>query len=420
VLKCDVLVIGGGTGGVPAAVAAARGGAKTLLVERYGFLGGMATAGLVNPFMGYWAGERPISAGVFAEIIERLDKLGGLAADKVTFDEEVLKVVLDSLVREAGVSVLFHATFVDCAMSGARIDTATFVSKGGKFDVAAQCYIDATGDADVAAAAGAEVQVGRPPDGLCQPMTLNFRVAGVERHALGESLRDARKALNDAYLAAKTSGEIDNPRENVLVFETLRPDVLHFNTTRVVGKSPVSPEELSQAEFEGRRQAVELMALFRRAVPGFRNAFIQKMGMLMGVRESRRVMGEYVLQADDVMSARKFPDAVACSSYPIDIHNPAGTGTVIREVPEGDWYEIPYRSIVPLGLDNLVMASRSISATHEAHASLRVMPVVAAIGQAAGTAAALSAAGGTRPAEIDARELRRILRASGAFIGDAR
>ncbi len=414
----DVAVVGGGPGGVPAAVASARRGARTALFERYGYLGGMATAGLVNPYMGYWAGKKPIIRGIFAEMLDELRRRGGLGEDGQTFDEEILKGVLDRLVLEAGVEVFFHCTFGGCRADGGRIESAQFASKGGMFEARAAVFVDAAGDGDVAAAGGAQVEIGRAADGLCQPMTLCFRVAGIDGQAFGRSHARTIAALNEAYLAAKEAGTVENPREDVLVFKTLRDGVLHFNTTRVTGKSPVSPEELSEAEFEGRRQAYELVELFRAKVRGFENAYISKMGALIGVRESRRVMGGYVLTVEDVLGARKFDDAIACSRYPIDIHNPAGTGTVIREVPEGDWYEIPYRALVPSGVENLVMASRSISATHEAHSSLRVMPVVAAIGEAAGAAAAMSANAGRKPSEVDAAELRKSLREAGAFEGE--
>jgi hypothetical protein len=317
------------------------------------------------------------------------------------------------------VKVLFHSHFVEAAAEGGTIKSARFASKGGPFDAEARVYVDATGDADLAASAGARVEVGRREDGLCQPMTLCFRVAGIDRGKLPRGRREMAEVLNDVYLAAKARGAVRNPREDVLVFETLRADVLHFNTTRVIAKSPLDAQSLSEAEFEGRRQVREMVELLRREAPGFAGAYLEKMAAQIGVRESRRVMAECVLTVDDVVSARKFPDAIACSSYPVDIHNPAGTGTVIREVPEGDWYEIPYRTIVPAGMSNLIMASRSISATHEAHSSLRVMPVVSAIGQAAGTAAAMAASGGVNPAVVDVVRLRAALREAGAFVGVA-
>ncbi len=413
-MKFDVAIAGGGTGGVPAAVAAARSGARTVLLERYGFLGGMATAGLVNPYMGWHAGEKALTAGIFAEIIDGLRSMGGLHENGHTFDEEILKLVLDRLVCEAGVTVLFHSTFVGCRCSEGIIESASFVSKGGPFDVEADCFVDATGDADLATTAGAEIQVGRNEDGLCQPMTLCFRVAGIKA---AKDLAHVQRTLNAIYLAAKADGRLKNPRENILLFPTMRPDVLHFNTTRVTGLSPLSAGELSEAEFEGRRQAWQLVELFCAEAPGFEEAWLEKSAMLIGVRESRRVMGAYLLEADDILSARKFADAVAASRYPIDIHNPSGEGTVLKGVPEGDWYEIPYRCILPLGIGNLLMASRAISATHEAHASLRVMPVVSGIGQAAGTAAAIACRQKVAPADIDPAELKDALSAAGAFVG---
>lgn len=414
----DVTVVGGGPGGVPAAVAAAREGAKTLLVERYGYLGGMATAGLVNPFMGYWVGKKPLVAGIFAEINDRLRKAAGLHENNVTFDEEILKLVLDDIVRESGVDVLFHSTFVSAKSENGAVKSVTLATKGGLIEASAKVFIDATGDADLAAGAGATVEVGRTADGLCQPMTLCFRIAGIDRSKTPGTLREIRNTLNAIYVEARKAGEVSDPREDVLLFPTLREDCIHFNMTRVQGLSAVDAEDLSRAEFEGRRQTRELVDLFRRKAPGFENAYLQKMGALTGVRESRRVMGSYVLTADDVTKAAKFPDAIACSCYPIDIHDPTGAHTVIVEVPEGDWYEIPYRSVVPSGILNLLMAGRAISATHEAHASLRVMPTVAAIGQAAGTAAAMAAAEGVSPARVDAHELRAKLRAAGAFVGE--
>ena len=416
--KYDVVVVGGGPGGVCAAIAASRGGARTLLVERYAFLGGMATAGLVNPFMGFWAGGKPVVRGIFAEVLSALKAEGALGGAGLTFDEEILKLVLDDAVGRAGCEILFHSTLTGCSVKGGVLESVQLVSKGGVFEVGADVFIDGTGDADLAAFAGAKIEVGRDSDHLCQPMTLCFRVAGIDPTRV-EQLARTRKILTDAYLAAKAAGEIDNPREDILVFPTLRRDVLHFNTTRITGKSPLDPADLTAAELAARRQVGQLVALFRLSVPGFENSYLEKMGMLTGVRESRRVIGEYVLSVDDVVHAAKLPDAIACSTYPVDIHNPAGTGTVITPVPEGDWYEIPYRCIVPLGLANLLMAGRSISATHEAHSSLRVMPVVAAIGQAAGAAAAMAALLRIGPSELDIGKLRTALRQAGAFVGEA-
>jgi hypothetical protein len=234
-------------------------------------------------------------------------------------------------------------------------------------------------------------------------MTLNFRIAGVS----GEPTRaQLRQELNEIFLAGRETGELDMPREDVGIFLTMRPDTFHFNTTRVVGRDGTSTVDMTAAELEGRRQAAALFDLFRSKSPRFKNAHLIKMGVQIGVRESRRVMGEYVLTVEDIFAARKFEDGIARSNYPVDIHNPTGEGTVCHPVPPGEFYEIPYRCLVPRNVDNLLIGSRCISATHEAHASLRVMPVVAGIGEAAGVAAAWAVRDAVSPGEVSGSSLK--------------
>ena len=412
----DVVVAGGGPGGTAAATAAARLGARVLLIERESALGGMATTGLVHPFMQYHAGQVQLSAGVFQEIIDRLAARGAMRGRRI-FDDEAMKIVLDEMTAEAGVKVLLGAFVADAATLGSRIHSVTVVSKSGIEQVRGKYFIDATGDGDLSFRAGAPVEVGRPADGLCQPMTLCFRMAGVAVDLHDESaFRALREELNAVFTRAKEEGRIDQPRQDVLVFQTVRPEVLHFNTTRIVGKSAVDAGELTAAEIEGRRQAWELADLFRAEVPAMRDAWLSKTASRIGIRESRRVIGHYVMTEHDILTARKFPDGVARANYCIDIHNPAGEGTVIREVPPGDWYDIPYRSLLPRTLENLLVASRCISATHEAHSAVRVMATVATIGQAAGTAAALALQDERPPSEVDVEALRRQLLADGASL----
>jgi hypothetical protein len=218
-----------------------------------------------------------------------------------------------------------------------------------------------------------------------------------------------RKEINRLFDKAKADGRVHCPRENVLLFYTTRPGVVHFNTTRVTGRSGVNADDLTAAELEARRQAHELARFLISDVPGFEKAYLQQSGAQIGVRESRRIRGDYTLTGDDVVQGRKFPDGIARCNYPIDIHSPTGAGTVIREVPAGDWYEIPYRCLLPVGVDNLLVAGRCVSATHEGQSSLRVMPQCFAMGQAAGTAAAVAVQRTCRPREVPAEELRAAL-----------
>ncbi|ACL70067.1 FAD-dependent oxidoreductase [Halothermothrix orenii] len=414
----DVIVCGGGPGGIAASIGAARMGKKVLLVERYGFLGGGATAMLVNPFMTYYSGERQIIRGIFQEIVERLKDMNafGNSLMKETpwaFDPEAFKVVADRLCSENGVNIHFHAMLAGVETCGNEINSIKVVTKGGLKKLKAKIYVDSTGDADLAYLAGVRVEKGRPKDGLTQPMTLNFRMANVDLERM-----PSRGEITEKYIEAKEKGIIDCPREDILFFFTTNPGVVHFNQTRVIKHDPTDSESLSKAEIEGRRQSWELSRWLIKNIPGFENAYLQQTATQIGIRESRRVIGDYVLTVNDLLKTRKFDDVVACGSYPIDIHNPEGEGTIMKYLEEGEWYDIPYRCLVPQNLNNLLIGSRSISSTHEAHSSLRVMPIVFAIGQAAGIAAAVSLETGKNPHRIDYRILQEELIKQGAFLGD--
>jgi len=402
----DVVVVGGGPGGFSAAVAAAKRGARVLLVEKYGFLGGMATAGLVNPFMSYKLRGERLTSSVFNELIDIMEREGALDERQVVFDDEVMKLVLDDMMKRHGVDLLLHSFFLAADVNKGRIERIHTVGKSGVISVEGKVFVDSTGDGDLAAQAGATVEKGRPQDGFSQPMTLCFRIGGVSG---GLPAGELRKELTDILIEAKAAGEVNQPRENVLIFPTLISGAYHFNTTRIVKKDATDTFSMTEAELEGRRQVRELMALFKHRSPRFKQAYLLKVAAQTGVRESRRVMAEYVLGETDVLAGRKFEDGISRSTYPIDIHNPTGEGTVIKRVPEGDYYEIPYRCLVPGALDNLLVGSRCISSTHEAHSSLRVMPVVAGIGEAAGTAAAMAAAKRCTPREVSGSKLKEIV-----------
>lgn len=407
---------GGGPGGIAAAVAAARNGADTMLVERYGFLGGMATAGLVNPFMPWHAGKEQIINGIFQEILDRLRAKGGLSRDRESiFDPEIMKVVADDICLESGVKLLLHSFVSGATVEGPRIASVTVTNKPDGRDITAEIFIDATGDADLAYMAGVPCSVGRESDGLAQPMTLNFRMAGVDTARV-----PPREVINDLYAKARQEGRINCPRENVLMFNTTRSGEIHFNTTRVTRADGTNAADLTRAEIEARRQVHQLVEFLKRGVPGFENAFLQMTGTQIGVRESRRIVGEYVMTVEDVLEGRKFDDCIARGSYPVDIHNPDGAGTVIRHLRPGESYDIPYRSIVPLKIDNLLVAGRPISTTHEAHSSTRIMPICFAVGEAAGTAAALCVRQKTVPRSLDVGVLQAVLAAQGANLGETK
>lgn len=414
--KFDVIVAGGGLSGVAAAIAAARENAKVLIIEQYGFLGGMATAGLVNPFMSYslWTGRweydwsKKINQGIFSQIIEQLRDLGGLHDNHQTFNEELLKLVLDRLIKHFNIRVLFHSHVIDAQRENDRISSVTVFNKSGKSQYFAKVFVDATGDADLSAVAECEYNIGRDKDHQCQPMTLCFRLADVDRSKYeGEK---NKLEINKVYEKFHKKGLIKNPRENVLMFEHMVKSVVHFNSTRIIGKNPVSAEDLSDAEMEAREQVFELYNFMKEHIPGFENSKMLMSAPKTGVRESRRIIGEYTITEHDLLSATKFDDSIARGTYPVDIHNPSGSGTMLKDIPYGDYYTIPYRALVPKGIDNLIVAGRPISSTHEAHSAYRIMPICTCIGEAAGIAAFLSIANNTTFRDVDYKKLQSLLR----------
>jgi hypothetical protein len=442
--RTDVLVVGGGPAGIGAALGAASAGADVVLAERYGFLGGNATVALVMPWMSFHTrrpqpprlgdtglmpsdhGEgEPVVAGTHIEVIERLIASDGALPPSpetgytVPFDPEVFKVVALDLLDEAGVQHLFHA-FASGVLSGEPEQRVIFETKSGPLVVQAQAVVDCTGDGDVGAAAGAPFAVGRDPDGLVQPMTLMFRIVEFDRGAFADYVRDNPSqwrgvhGLWDFVAKATEAGDLQLPREDVLFFGTPHPREVAVNSTRVTRALGIDAWDLSRAEAVSRRQMRQLAAFLKRYVPGFADSYVVQSGVAIGVRETRRILGDYVLTGEDIVDARKFPDVIARGTYPIDIHNPEGKGTILRPVRPGDAYDIPLRSLLPRGVDGLLTAGRCISGTHEAHSSYRVTPTAIATGQAAGVCAALAAARGVTPRGVPAGDVQRELLRQGA------
>jgi hypothetical protein len=449
--RSDVVVVGGGPSGLVAAISAARAGAKTLLVEQYGFLGGMATVASVGPFSPFHYDDQQITVGIPQELIERLMAAGGSTghlkcipeygsgATMAYFDREIYKAVAFDMVEQSGVRLLLHSFMVDAIMEGNRVRGIRVANKSGLLQVLGDVVVDATGDGDVAAAAGAEFQWGRKGDELGQPMTMFFEMANVDVAALRayiaahpddfewtSELKSPRPIPAEftqeyfvvqgfkSYVAlALATGELDMGRDTVLLQSTLREGTIVFNSTRVGKLRGTVADEFTQAEVLGRRQAMSLAAFAKKYLPGFANAYVCSTGAQIGVRESRHVLGDYLLTQEDVLEGRRFPDVVARGFFPVDIHDPKGgkgyqKGGSTWMKPKGP-YDIPIRCLVPKATEGLVLCGRNISATHEAHGSLRVMGTAFGIGHGAGATAAVAALSGVAPRAVDVPAVQRLL-----------
>lgn len=413
--KYDLIVVGGGFAGVATAMEAGRKGLKVLLIDKYNCLGGAAANCLIMPFMTYWT-EDPetkeklhLAGDLFAEILEEMRKLGGLHQNNKTFDEEIMKLVLNRMCLRYGVELLFNTTVTDVTVEDGKIVAITAWGKSKKLTLSADYFVDATGDAELSVMAGCNYQLGRESDNLCQPMTLCFRVGNIDM----DLFRENRPKINPLYQQFQREGKITNPRENVLLFITMHDKVIHFNTTRVVKHDPTDPMDVTRAELIAREQVFEIHNFLKEYIPGFENSYVLSTALQIGIRESRMVEGEYTLTEEDLKSLARFDDAIAVANYAIDIHSPDGTGTSLYYFKAGEWYQIPYRCMLPKGCDNMLVAGRCISSTHEAQASYRIMPFCAELGQAAGAAISLAVKNGVSPREIDVHELQNILRSEG-------
>ncbi len=419
----DLVVVGGGQAGCAAALAGARGGLSVLLIEAAGALGGSAVNCLVTPFMPFSTkvtenGEEKtlaLSQGIFSELLAayKEDGLYSESKDTCNINEESMKLILDRKMREAGVTVLFHATLCGVARDGRSVKSVSVATVGGVLEFEADTFIDATGDATLAAFSGVAFRLGRPADSLCQPMTLCFRLCNLDTEAVWKAHGEIQKL----YKKFQDEGKIKNPRENVLIFSTRIPGVLHFNTTRIVKHNPTDAFSVSEAEAMAREQVLEMYRFLKDNFEGCRNAKLMMSAASIGVRESRMIEARHVLTQEELVAGKHFPDGIAAGNYDIDIHSPDGGGTSHYYFPPGVYYTIPYRCLLPREFDNLLVAGRSVGATHEAQASIRIMPICVCMGEAAGTAAAMAKETGVAAADVDTDALRAKLSANGAFVG---
>ncbi len=419
-MKYNLVVIGGGLSGVAAAVSAAREGLTVLLVEKSGCLGGAISNCLVYPFMPYWTkpywgeaakNKKYLSQGIFKEMKERHDKYVTDCKDH-EFNSEYFKIVLDDMTVEAGVTVLFHSVLADVKKQGETITAVEIIAKSQRITVEGDFFVDATGDGDLFYLAGCDYQLGRESDGFCQPMTTCFRMSGVDLDLFTEE----RPKLQEIYKEKQAKGEITNPRENILVFFGVGEDVLHFNSTRVIKLDPTDPFDISRAEVVARRQVHELVSFLKEHSKAFDESALISIAVNIGIRESRKLKGVHILTADEIINCTQFEDSIALCNYDIDIHNPSGTGTSHRFFGDGEYYTIPYRSLLPKEYNNLIVAGRCLSATHEAQASVRIMPTCCCLGQAAGTAVAVAIKSDKNAHTVDIKSLQNKLVENGAVL----
>lgn len=434
--KYEVIIVGGGSAGWPAAVAAARLGAKTLLIERYGFLGGTATASLVGPFMKYSTRKEQIIEGIFKEFCLKMQELGGMKGN--TFDFETYKYVAMELCIAAGVNLLFHSSLIDAFGPDDFIENVEVLTRGGRRKFSGQIYIDCTGDGELGALTGVPFQIGRESDGLTQAMTLMFVVGGVDFERVenyflshkGDFQRWekdeeesyfrtgvlCRAGFYSAIKKAQQEGRLDSSVKHLFFISVPKDKMVVFNTTNVLELNPLDPQQLTEAEIIGRRQVWQIMEILKE-LPGFEEACLVQTATQIGVRESRRFQGEYVYTGEDVRRGAKFPDVIARGNYGIDIHDPKGKKGVMEYLPEELTYDIPYRCLLPQKVKNLLIAGRCLSATHEGQAALRIQPICMAMGEAAGTAAGLCIKHNSAPKQLNIKLLQSQLIKQGANLG---
>jgi hypothetical protein len=440
--EADVVVAGGGPAGIAAAVAAARRGAKTILVERYGFLGGMATAGLITSILGHIAAEgEPSVAGICREWVERMAALGGapswqegIRRKGIGFDPDVCVYAFDNMTLESGVDLLLHSLVSGAVLDGDRLDALVLETKQGALAVRGKVFVDATGDADVVFRARLPFTKGRAYDGRPMAMGSMFHMDGI-----APDWRTHSEEIHKAIMAGRESGALriyGGPGGGP------RPGLITANCTRCPGDATLV-EDLTRAELAVRRDTWDIVSYYREHLPGFEGVRLARLPAHVGVRETRQAVGDYVLTGKDIIEARKQPDGIARSTYWIDIHcclgytkppahvcrRDCGTAepcSILENAPEqlpaelfppeGDWADIPYRSLTVQGSRNLLTAGRCISADHHAMGAFRVMAICMAIGEAAGAAAAMAADGAGDVRAVDTGALRGTLTEAGALV----
>src|SRR6195256_1324043 len=426
----EVVVLGGGPAGIAAAGASARAGRRTLLIERYGFLGGMGTAAGVTNFCGLHAnvyGEmHRVVQGIASELLARIDRLGGLNAPHFilgkilaqAYDTAAYKIAADDLLLGHKVDILFHALGAGVVMhDDGRINALMVETKAGRQAVRASLFIDCSGDGDLAAWAGARYEVGDNAGSMLYP-SMMFRLNGIDPEKAGDAWRTIPALMEQA----EASGTHHFPRKAAIVRPQRSQIEWRGNFTQLAREDGTAinrpePDDLTRGEIDGRRQAVNAFD-FLRTVPGFEKSYIVDLPPQLGIRETRRVVGGYQLSGEDVLGCASFEDSIGVNGWPIEAHVAGDVIFTFPPIPESRGFnELPYRMLVPEGVDNLLIAGRCASMTHDGQSAARVSGACFAMGEAAGSAAALALSGNTNPRDIAVENLQQALKAQGAFIG---
>lgn len=440
--ECDVLVVGGGVAGYGAAVGTARSGAKVILAEANGYLGGCATAGLVAPFMTCYdrMGENQIIRGAFDDLVRRLVKEGGAVPPEdcrkmdgysgykpfhsghlgtTPFDKEAMKRVMEETCIEAGVDLRYHYLLVAANKTDRRVTSCVFATRNGFYEIKAKEFIDCSGEADLAYRAGAEYMFGGE-NGELQPPSTFFLIDGVDEavvaaHMGNHSLPERERRYMDVIDEARKRGEFPCGTEKVRIFK--QPgNIFAVNMCQIDEPFDVNdPDLVTKAEIEGRRQVKIIFDFLKKYIPGFENIRLLQSSDNLGIRESRRVVGEYVLRHDDILNSTIFDDAIVILSNTVDVHT--STKVVYTPTETTSSYSIPYRSIVSKDFDNLWMAGKNVSADRFAHGAVRVMMPSLAMGQAAGIAAAIACKTGVSAVNVPYADLKKALLDQGAYLG---
>lgn len=431
----DVIVAGAGIAGISAAIAAARNGASTLLIERYGFTGGMSTAGMVSPFMKYWIQQEngvkvPLVGGIFEEINVRMQAIGGMIENG--FSALAFKHVTTEMLLSSGVDLALFSSTIDIERTGDRLSAIVIQSGNTVKRFEGSIFIDTTGDAEILYLSKAPWVKGDEQTGLLQAMTTFFRVGGINLVAACDDVRlhpeqyfewSTKEYRPDAIVSIAGYKEIvkraqerkELPEAVSYFFFTSLPGYgeTAFNTTNILGLDGSSSFDLTQAEIEGRRQAMRSFGIIKRECPGFQHSYLIETGVQVGVRETRRAIGEYAVTGNDVRTGAKFADAIARANYGVDIHGQKNEKSVMEYLREGEYYEIPVRSLIVKETENLLTAGRSISSTREGHAALRIQATSSATGEAAGLLASLAIQKSCSVREIPIDTIQSQLRSRG-------